>query len=70
MATRVVVIYKSHMMPGADNVKNALMANMARQRIGDRDFDASQDCLITEGGCHVYNQECQFRWLLQLLFLD
>ena len=58
MATRIVVICKSHLMPGADNVKNALMANMACQQIWGRDFNASQDRLITEGGFHLYNQTC------------
>lgn len=58
MATRIVVICKSHLMPGADNVKNAMMANMACQQIWARDFDNSQDRLITEGGYHLYNQTC------------
>ncbi|OBT63678.1 hypothetical protein VE03_06131 [Pseudogymnoascus sp. 23342-1-I1] len=58
MATRIVVICKSHLMPGADNVKNALMANMTCQQLWARDFDASQDRLVTEGGYHLYNQTC------------
>lgn len=58
MATRIVVICKSHLMPGADNVKNALIANMAYHQIWGRDFNASQDRLVTEGGLNLYNQTC------------
>lgn len=45
IATRIVVIRKSHLMPDVDSDKNQLMANKASQQIWDRDFDAFQDCL-------------------------
>jgi hypothetical protein len=40
--TRIVVIYKSHMMPDADSDKNQVIAKMASRHIWGGDFDGPQ----------------------------
>lgn len=59
MATRILVQCKSHEMPRPDGEdENHYMANLACQKEFDRDFDPTQDRLITRGGSHLYNQRC------------
>lgn len=60
MATRILVICKSHEMPGRDEEKNKLMANAACQHVWKRDFSGSDggDRLTCEGGYFLYNQRC------------
>jgi len=59
MATRILVICKSHEMPGLDKEKNRLMADIACRRVWNRDFsDSEGDRLTCEGGFFLYNQRC------------
>jgi hypothetical protein len=59
MAIRILVICKSHEMPGPNEEKNKFMANIACQKVFNRDFDGSQgDRLVCEGAYFLYNQTC------------
>ena len=59
MATRILVTCKSHEMPGLDEEKNSLMANLACQKVWGRDYaDLNGDRLTTFGGYFLYNQRC------------
>jgi len=58
MATRILIVCKSHEVPGLDEDKAMLLANEASQKVRARDFDATQgDCLTIEGE-FTYGTRC------------
>jgi hypothetical protein len=59
MATRILVIYKSHEIPGDNKDKSKLIANLACQSYWGRDFNTTKgDRQVCEGDHSFYNQRC------------
>lgn len=59
MATRILVICKSHEVPGPKQERATLLANKTCQKVWARDFDESAgDRLITEGDISMFGIRC------------
>jgi hypothetical protein len=58
MATRILIICKSHEVPGPDKDKAMLLANKGCQKLWARDFDETQGDRLTMEGEFTYGVRC------------